>query len=217
MKLNLSDLYNSFKFLLEECEAYGLSEIEITDDFYWSMGIDEMFDFQTQPSPPTTVGSLCDDYEWIKRMLSEDTATSLDFERLAHLLLAVAKTIQTPGEPLTGNLDSEEVSASLTETVCSTIYPIYVSRTYPEMEQETVVYSIGYSADDLIAKFGINSTNHKPYKIDIEENIGEEAYEIVLKHLREIVMSQPENVQNSWERYPHKFIIDENGIRDITL
>jgi hypothetical protein len=82
-------------------------------------------------------------------------------------------------------------------------YPIYLTRTYPEQTREVIVYSIGYSPDNLIARFGINSSNHVSYPIEITKSIGDEAYQIVLKHLHEYIASHP---------YPQTIVIGEEGI-----
>ena len=90
-------------------------------------------------------------------------------------------------------------------------YPIYFAKTYPEMDREVIVYGIGYSADNLIAKFGINSRSHEPYRINIKEMIGEEAYQIAVKALTGFVMSNPAS------KYPQKLVIGENGILNSVL
>ena len=90
-------------------------------------------------------------------------------------------------------------------------YPIYVARTYPNQEGVVIVYSVGYDPDNLIGKFGINSTDHRPYVIDINRTMGSETYEIVVNALKEFVSS------NSEHDYPQKLVIGENEILDFTF
>ena len=88
-------------------------------------------------------------------------------------------------------------------------YPIYVSRTYPDGEGPVIVYSFGYSPDNLFAKFGVNSETHKPYGIDTTKTAGKEAYQIVTNRLHEFVMAQPEH------KYPQKLVIERDGVSGV--
>ena len=88
-------------------------------------------------------------------------------------------------------------------------HPIYVSRTYPNQEGPVIVYSFGYSPDNLFAKFGVNSEDHKPYGIATPESAGKEAYQIVTERLHAFVMSQPD------QQYPQKFVIELDGVSGV--
>ena len=90
-------------------------------------------------------------------------------------------------------------------------YPIYIARTYPDQKGEIIVYSVGFNEDNLFAKFVINSITHRPYRINTEENINEETYQIVLKYLQEVVVTNPDN------KYPQSLVIGQDGIIDVVL
>ena len=88
-------------------------------------------------------------------------------------------------------------------------YPIYLCRTYPEMEGETIVYSFGYSPDNLFAKFGVNSEHHTHYGIETAMTVDKEALETVTDRLYEYVMAQPEL------KYPQKLVIERDGVSGV--
>ena len=93
-------------------------------------------------------------------------------------------------------------------------YPIYLARTYPSKEikpDDVVVYSIGYSPDNLIARFAVASFRDYSHRIDIKENIDDQAYQIAVKALKEFVHSKPER------GYPQKLVIGEVGVLDFTM
>jgi len=89
-------------------------------------------------------------------------------------------------------------------------YPIYLARTYPDRVDEVIVYSFGYSPDNLVARFGVNLESHEPYGINTKTIRGE-AFQIVQDRLREFVMAQPER------KYPQKLVIEKDGVQDAVL
>ena len=93
-------------------------------------------------------------------------------------------------------------------------YPIYLARTYPKLEIEPevpVIYSIGYSADNLIARFGIILKTGHSHRTNIEENIGDEAYNIAVNAMKKFAEANP------GLGYPQKLTIGEDGVLDYTM
>lgn len=138
--------------------------------------------------------------------IGSDTAKSVDAPQKSSIVSAPDETKRSD------ELVAERSEPGTTQALFPPVtYPIYLVRTYPNQKGEVIIYSIGYSADNLIAKFGINSKNHEPYRINIKEKIGEEAYQIVLRNLYEFVMSHPE------QKYPHKLLIGQEGILESVI
>lgn len=98
MILNLSELGSYLQAIIDKSKMNGLKQIEIKDDLYWNLPPEESFNL-CNSTPQITVGSIIDDYDCIKQMMQENTVTPVDFERLAHLLLVIAYSIESSNKP----------------------------------------------------------------------------------------------------------------------
>ena len=73
---------------------YASAEILEKEDMYWFIDNDVMFDLSSVPDE-MLVGSIHDDLESLKTLQTTDrVCTSLDLERLAYVLLALARQQQ---------------------------------------------------------------------------------------------------------------------------
>ena len=73
---------------------YASAEILEKEDMYWFIDNDVMFDLSSVPNE-MLVGSIHDDLESLKTLQTTDrVCTSLDLERLAYVLLALARQQQ---------------------------------------------------------------------------------------------------------------------------
>ncbi|WP_143177352.1 hypothetical protein [Cystobacter ferrugineus] len=78
--------------LVEHYQQAGVDALEIDDmDYYWVVEPPEWTDFQKEPS--LCVGSLIDDWAELQRVLKEDIATTVDFNRLGAVLRAVSERL----------------------------------------------------------------------------------------------------------------------------
>ena len=99
MEMHINELGKFLEKLIEKAKTSGFSQVEINEDFYWTLlSTEESFNFNT-PNPQIGVGSLEDDYDSLKQMLSTNVSTPLDFERLAHLLLAFSHSVNSSDKP----------------------------------------------------------------------------------------------------------------------
>ncbi len=90
MKLTIPEMESLLRVLFEMLRARGVESVDTAQrDFYWSVLSDDWLNFQQEPKP--AVGSLDDDIEELKRLLSEDSDPSLvDLERIATVLRLLA-------------------------------------------------------------------------------------------------------------------------------
>ena len=144
-----------------------------------------------------------DSYEIAKNHGHEDGDTYPLFLGEKTILQSLAKEID--GDVL-DNTHVDVLSLKPTTTSYPPLtYPIYLAQTYHNEERESIVYSFGYSPDNLEAKFGINTKTHKTHGANILETLGREPYEVAAKHLVELL-------QTNGGKFPQKFVVDENGI-----
>ena len=100
MKINIDELEIFLKVLILKSKISGFEEIEIDNDYYWDILTEESFNFNINPE--IAVGSLSDDYECLVNMITKDSTSPVDFERLGNLLLAVAHSIESSNRPFLG-------------------------------------------------------------------------------------------------------------------
>jgi len=91
-KINVSDIAQVFKKILEKLNIDKISEFEFDDDEYWVVLTEEWSDFDVPPD--AAVGSLSDDCNFIKEVARNNELISyLELERLASILRAMSKQL----------------------------------------------------------------------------------------------------------------------------
>ncbi|WP_155893615.1 hypothetical protein [Cystobacter fuscus] len=90
--IHLRQLLLLLAMLVEHYQQAGVDALEIDDmDYYWVVEPPDWTDFQKEPS--LCVGSLIDDWAELQRVLKEDIATTVDFNRLGAVLRTVSERL----------------------------------------------------------------------------------------------------------------------------
>ena len=89
MKINIDELQKVTIFLLSKLKENSGEEIEISNDYYWSILDDELYNPYEKPTD-LTLGQLSDDLEEIKRLINSDDAIMYDLKRLAVIFKAIS-------------------------------------------------------------------------------------------------------------------------------
>lgn len=94
IKVKMDEIESIFMLLIQRAKNDWIEVIDLETDYYWVITTDEWDDFKSDPSPKPVVGSLYDDWESLKKILSgEHIVTYLDYERFASILRAISETI----------------------------------------------------------------------------------------------------------------------------
>lgn len=94
MKITVEEMKRLCEILLETAERSGFQEFELDADYYWLIGSDDREDFSTG-EPEVVVGSLREDIESLRKISEgSNPPTTVDFDRLASVLVAVGEHIQ---------------------------------------------------------------------------------------------------------------------------
>ncbi len=93
MKVKVQELKQVCELILTYLEQYGCSEIELEQDWYWTVISRE--DLYANDGHPTLgVGSLSDDLESLEKVLDgTNPPTTNDFERLGNIFIAIGDKI----------------------------------------------------------------------------------------------------------------------------
>lgn len=95
--IHLRQLLLLLAMLVEHYQQAGVDALEIDDmDYYWVVEPPDWTDFQKEPS--LCVGSLIDDWAELQRVLKEDIATTVDFNRLGAVLRTVSERLGRQGD-----------------------------------------------------------------------------------------------------------------------
>ena len=88
MKITSSELRKLTSILLDYLENNGLNNIEIMDDFYWAIPVDDLYDPLKDPDiSKLTLGKLTDEYEFLQRISKDKSLTTMQaFVWLAAIL-----------------------------------------------------------------------------------------------------------------------------------
>jgi len=92
MKINLSEIVTMLEVLVISTKNRGYSDIELKEDWYLHVMSYDRECFETM-QPKLGIGSLADDIEGLREMVRDEIASSLDFERLASVLISIARTM----------------------------------------------------------------------------------------------------------------------------
>jgi hypothetical protein len=91
MKVSTAELRLATELLLRHLDDTGQQEIEITEDFYWSVPENVRYDSYDEPTEHT-VGQLSDDVGELKKMVAGQTRpTGRDLVWLAATFAVVAR------------------------------------------------------------------------------------------------------------------------------
>lgn len=93
--INIAELRSIINSILSHVENdLQLNEVELTEDYYWAMPDDSIYAILEDAKEPS-IGSLCDDMEFIKPMLNDKTrAFPLMLIHVAPLLQYLALNIK---------------------------------------------------------------------------------------------------------------------------
>ena len=87
--ISTSDLKVLFELLISRLEEEKILEVEFKMDEYWIIATDDWDNFEEVPAP--VVGSLSDDIESLKKPISNDFFSFVDFDRLASVIRAISE------------------------------------------------------------------------------------------------------------------------------
>ena len=85
-------LENIFSRIISKLKFNGISDIELTDDFY---KIISTYEWSIVPDDIVSVGSLFDDFDSLNKAISQEEVflTYVDFDRTASLLRYISEKI----------------------------------------------------------------------------------------------------------------------------
>ena len=92
MEVKLSDLEILLKKLILHARQFD-SEVKLKEDYYWNINAKSKFNFK-EPNPDISIGSLYDDVECLKLVISNaNEPTLLDLERLGNVLIYISEEL----------------------------------------------------------------------------------------------------------------------------
>ena len=94
MKINVDEIQKITSLLLSRLKESRGNEIEITNDYYWDISDEELYNPYEEPKN-ITLGQLSDDIEEIQRLINSDDAIMYDLKRLAGIFKAISIENQT--------------------------------------------------------------------------------------------------------------------------
>lgn len=93
MKVNIDEIQKITFLLLSKLKDNIGNEVEISNDYYWNIPNEELFNPYEQPKG-LTLGQMADDIEEVQRLLEYDNPIIYDLKRIASILTAI--TIEHP-------------------------------------------------------------------------------------------------------------------------
>lgn len=94
MKINVDKIQKITLLLLSRLKESRGNEIEVTNDYYWDISDEELYNPYEEPKN-ITLGQLSDDIEEIQRLSNSDDAIMYDLKRLAVIFKAISVENQT--------------------------------------------------------------------------------------------------------------------------
>jgi hypothetical protein len=90
MKLNIKDLRKATNLILDQLIEDGITEVELTKDYYWSIPAEQRYDPYVEPKE-LTLGQLSEDWKEILRLVDgEQEPAAYHLEWLSSLLRYIA-------------------------------------------------------------------------------------------------------------------------------
>lgn len=96
LEVTRQSLATFFSKIIEKLELHQIETVKIDVDYYLIIDTDEWENFGQEVKP--NVGSLCDDMASLKRAVTEDSFTFVDFERVASILRAISQKLCPAGQ-----------------------------------------------------------------------------------------------------------------------
>lgn len=94
MKISIDEIQKITSLLLSRLKESRGNEIEITNDYYWDISDEELYNPYEEPKN-ITLGQLSDDIEEIQRLINSDDAIMYDLKRLSVIFKAISIENQT--------------------------------------------------------------------------------------------------------------------------
>ena len=91
MKVRVAELRQITEMLFEHLESEGKHEFDIDDDYYWTIGPDQLYNPMTDPKE-LGLEQLTDNWEWLSRVRNREQ------EPLAYHLVWLAAILRWIGE-----------------------------------------------------------------------------------------------------------------------
>lgn len=85
MKVKIDEIQKIISLLLSKLKESKGNEIEISNDYYWDISQDELYNPYEEPKN-FTLGQLSDDFEEVQRLAKSDDAIIHDLKRLSNIL-----------------------------------------------------------------------------------------------------------------------------------
>lgn len=94
MKISIDEIQKITSLLLSRLKESRGNEIEITNDYYWDISDEELYNPYEEPKN-ITLGQLSYDIEEIQRLINSDDAIMYDLKRLSVIFKAISIENQT--------------------------------------------------------------------------------------------------------------------------
>jgi hypothetical protein len=94
MKISVDEIQKITSLLLSRLKESRGDEIEVTNDYYWDISDEELYNPYEEPKN-ITLGQLSDDIEEIQRLVNSDDVIMYDLKRLAVIFKAISVENQT--------------------------------------------------------------------------------------------------------------------------
>lgn len=94
MKISIDEIQKITSLLLSRLKESRGNEIDITNDYYWDISDEELYNPYEEPKN-ITLGQLSDDIEEIQRLIKSDDAIMYDLKRLSVIFKAISIENQT--------------------------------------------------------------------------------------------------------------------------
>lgn len=94
MRVNIEEIEKIVSLLFSKLRESRGNEIELNNDFYWDISIEELYNPYEEPKN-ITLGQLSEDLDEIQRLNKSDDAIAYDLKRLVSILIALSIENQT--------------------------------------------------------------------------------------------------------------------------
>jgi len=94
MKIKISEIDSALTLLLKKLKENIGDEITISNDYYWEISPDEIYDPYKEPEN-FTLGQLSDDMQEIRRLQNSKDVIAYDLNRVSRILKAISIENQT--------------------------------------------------------------------------------------------------------------------------
>lgn len=89
MQVNIKEMEKIASLLFSKLRESKGNEIELNNDYYWDISVDELYNPYEEPKN-ITLGQLSDDLNEIQRLDKSDDAIPYDLKRFASILNALS-------------------------------------------------------------------------------------------------------------------------------